>query len=59
MTLLAGGHYQQIGSDVLSPNGDIDIHAKKVDIIQAHHTSHTTQHTATRQSGLTVGLSTP
>ncbi|UIX81325.1 hemagglutinin repeat-containing protein [Xylella fastidiosa subsp. sandyi] len=59
VTLLAGGHYQQIGSDVLSPNGDIDIHAKKVDIIQAHHTSHTTQHTATRQSGLTVGLSTP
>ncbi|NBI39000.1 hemagglutinin repeat-containing protein [Xylella fastidiosa] len=59
VTLLAGGHYQQIGSDVLSPNGDIDIHAKKVDIIQAHHTSHTTQHTATRQSGLTVGLSNP
>ncbi|WP_425521422.1 hemagglutinin repeat-containing protein [Xylella fastidiosa] len=59
VTLLAGGHYQQIGSDVLSPNGDIDIHAKKVDIIQAHHTSQTTEHSATRQSGLTVGLSTP
>ncbi|AAF84995.1 hemagglutinin-like secreted protein [Xylella fastidiosa 9a5c] len=59
VTLLAGGHYQQIGSDVLSPHGDIDIHAKKVDIIQAHHTSQTTQHTATRQSGLTVALSTP
>ncbi|WP_166520632.1 hemagglutinin repeat-containing protein, partial [Xylella fastidiosa] len=59
ITLLAGGHYQQIGSDVLTPQGDIDIHAKKVDIIQAHHTSHTTQHTATRQSGLTVGLSNP
>ncbi|MGV8294180.1 hypothetical protein ACV36C_35545, partial [Pseudomonas aeruginosa] len=31
VTLVAGDHYQQIGSHVLAPQGDIDIHAQKVD----------------------------
>ncbi|MCY1357257.1 Toxin CdiA [compost metagenome] len=56
---MAGNHYQQIGSNVLAPKGDIDIHAKKVDIVEARETGHSTQESKFRQSGLTVALTSP
>lgn len=59
VTLVAGNHYQQTGSHVLAPKGDIDIHAKKVDIVEARETGTSTQESKFRQSGLTVALTSP
>ena len=59
VTLVAGDHYQQIGSHVLAPQGDIDIHAQKVDIVEARETGRSVEQSKFRQSGLTVALSAP
>lgn len=59
VTLAAGNHYQQTGSHVLAPEGDIDIHAKKVDIVEARETGRSVEQSKFRQSGLTVALTTP
>ncbi|QUP56850.1 filamentous hemagglutinin N-terminal domain-containing protein (plasmid) [Ralstonia syzygii] len=55
----AGNHYQQMGSNVVAPQGDITIQAKKVDILEAQETSHSTQETQFKQSGLTVAVTAP
>jgi len=57
--LLAGERYQQTGSHVLAPQGDIDIHARTVDIVEAREAGISTQEQKFRQSGLTVALSSP
>jgi filamentous hemagglutinin len=49
--LQAGNGYRQVGSDVLAPAGDINIVARKVDIIEARETSRTETETKFRQSG--------
>jgi filamentous hemagglutinin len=59
VNLVAGNHYQQMGSHVLAPKGDIDIHARKVDIVEARETGKSTQESKFRQSGLTVALTSP
>ncbi|MCA3174070.1 MAG: S-layer family protein, partial [Burkholderiales bacterium] len=59
VTLQAGRTYQQTGSDVLAPAGDINIVARKVDIIEARETRRTETETRFRQSGLTVAVSSP
>ncbi|MGN3332866.1 hemagglutinin repeat-containing protein [Pseudomonas aeruginosa] len=59
VTLVAGNHYQQTGSHVLAPKGDIDIHAKQVDIVEARETGKSTQESKFRQSGVTVALTSP
>ncbi len=59
VTLVAGNRYQQIGSHVLAPKGDIDIHAKRVDIVEARETGTSIQESKFRQSGLTVALTSP
>ncbi|MDS1140850.1 hemagglutinin repeat-containing protein [Pusillimonas sp. SM2304] len=59
VTLVAGNHYQQTGSHVLAPKGYIDIHASKVDIIEARETGASTQESKFRQSGLTVAVTSP
>ncbi|HAF2412847.1 TPA: filamentous hemagglutinin N-terminal domain-containing protein [Salmonella enterica] len=59
VTLVAGNHYQQTGSHVLAPQGDIDIHAKKVNIVEARETGRSVEQSKFRQSGLTVALSAP
>ncbi|EHP37809.1 hypothetical protein OR16_40784 [Cupriavidus basilensis OR16] len=59
VTLVAGNHYQQTGSQVLAPKGDIDIHAKKVDIVEARETGRSTEESKFRQSGLTVAVTAP
>ena len=48
-----------VGSDILAPAGDINIVARKVDIIEARETSRTETETKFRQSGLTVAVSSP
>jgi filamentous hemagglutinin len=60
----AGQTYTQTGSDVLATGtaagtGNIDITAKKVDIVEARETSSTETKTEFKQSGITVSLSNP
>jgi filamentous hemagglutinin len=57
--LLAGENYRQVGSDVIAPQGDIDIAAQKVDIVEARETSRTVQETKFKQSGLTLAITSP
>lgn len=50
------GSYNQVGSDVLAPTGDINVLAQDITISEARNTSTGLQTSETRQSGLTVGL---
>ncbi|MEX3956601.1 hemagglutinin repeat-containing protein [Trinickia sp. EG282A] len=59
VAIVAGNHYRQVGSHVLAPQGDIDIQAKKVDILAAEEISHSAQETRFKQSGLTVAVTAP
>lgn len=59
VTIVAGNHYQQTGSHVLAPEGNIDILAKKVDIVEARETAHSVEESKFRQSGLTVAVTAP
>ncbi|MBK9445234.1 MAG: hemagglutinin repeat-containing protein [Betaproteobacteria bacterium] len=59
VTLLAGEKYRQVGSDVIAVQGDIDIAAKQVDIVEARETSRTTTETRSKQSGLTIAITSP
>lgn len=59
VTLVAGNYYQQVGSHILAPKGDIDVHAKKVDIVEARETGLSTQESKFRQSGFTVAFTAP
>jgi len=59
VTLVAGNHYRQTGSHVVAPHGDIDILAKRVDIVEARETGHSVEESRFRQSGLTVAVTSP
>lgn len=59
VSVTAGNHYQQTGSNVIAVQGDVDIQAKKVDITEARETSHSSQETKFEQSGLTVAVTAP
>ena len=59
VSLTAGNNYRQVGSDVITPNGNIDVTAKRIDIVEARETSKTVTETKTKQSGLTVAVSSP
>ncbi|MFT5534894.1 MAG: filamentous hemagglutinin [Candidatus Paceibacteria bacterium] len=58
-TLVAGQRYTQTGSDLLTPNGSIDITARKIDITAATDTAEQRQQQQFKQSGLTVTVSNP
>ena len=57
--LHAGQTYRQVGSDVITPQGSIDITAQRVDILEARETSRTTVETKTQQSGFTLAITSP
>ncbi|WP_019450843.1 hemagglutinin repeat-containing protein [Cupriavidus sp. BIS7] len=59
VTLVAGNHYRQTGSHVVAPQGDIDILAKRVDIVEARETGHSVEESRFRQTGLTVAVTSP
>lgn len=59
VVMVAGNNYRQVGSHVVAPEGDIDIHARKVDIVEARETGVATQEDKFRQAGLTVALTAP
>lgn len=59
IAISADKNYKQVGSDVMTPNGSIDIAAQKVDILEARETSIDSTETIFKQSGLTVAVSSP
>lgn len=59
LKLIAGEQYRQVGSDVIAVKGDIDIAARQVDIVEARETSKTTFEQKSKQSGLTVAITSP
>lgn len=56
VNISAGNQYKQVGSDVLTPAGDINIQAKKVDIVEARETNKQSTEQKFEQSGISVGL---
>ena len=59
VNLIAGETYQQIGSDVLTPQGDINIKAKQINLLAARDTQSQTVVSKFKQSGLSLSISTP
>jgi hypothetical protein len=59
LTITAGQTYTQTGSDLLTPQGDMNIAAKRIDIDAAIDTFDATQDTRFRQSGLTLQVTSP
>jgi len=55
----SGKTYTQKASDVLTPQGDINISAQQVNITAAQNTSQTVQETKFKQTGLTLAISNP
>lgn len=55
----AGGRYRQVGSDVVTPQGSVDITGGQVDITAARETARTDTQTRFSQSGLSVAVSNP
>lgn len=55
----SGKTYTQKASDVLTPQGDINISAQQVNITSAQNTSQTVQETKFKQTGLTLAISNP
>ncbi|MGE0350438.1 hemagglutinin repeat-containing protein [Hydrogenophaga sp.] len=53
--IAAGQRYQQVGSDVLSPQGDIDIRAQHIQITEARTRERSRREDKARQSGISVG----
>ena len=57
--IMAGQNYKQVGSDVLTPGGDVNILAKDIKITEARETSASQTEQKFSQSGLTVALTSP
>ncbi|MBN2872282.1 MAG: hemagglutinin repeat-containing protein, partial [Halothiobacillaceae bacterium] len=54
-----GDTYRQSGSALLTPAGDIDIHAGRVEILESRQTGSVSQMREMEQSGLTLALTSP
>ncbi|MBO9649600.1 MAG: hemagglutinin repeat-containing protein [Variovorax sp.] len=59
VNIVAGNSYSQVGSDVIAATGDVNILAKDVRITEARETSQTHTEQRYRQSGISVGVSSP
>jgi len=57
--IIAGNAYRQIGSDLLAPAGDIKVQARDIKITGSPETEQGTTRSQSRQSGLSVSLSSP
>lgn len=53
LNIRAGQNYQQTGSDLLSPQGDINIQARKIDIVEARETNN--EESQQRSKSITLG----
>ncbi|MGY0400027.1 MAG: hemagglutinin repeat-containing protein, partial [Ostreibacterium sp.] len=58
-TIIAGGHYKQVGSVVQSVKGDVNVFAKDITVSSAMDSYRTDSHYQFNQSGVTVALSSP
>jgi filamentous hemagglutinin len=56
---VANNDYRQVGSDVISPQGNITISAATVNVVEARETSRSTTEDKTSQSGFGVTFSNP
>ena len=56
VNITAGNQYKQVGSDVLTPTGDINITAKTVDIQETRETSRQSTEQKFEQTSISVGL---
>ncbi len=59
LTLTAGQHYQQTGSDLIALKGDIAVVAEDIALREARESSRSTFTQKTKQSGLTLSISNP
>ncbi|MDY0937418.1 hemagglutinin repeat-containing protein [Pseudomonas viridiflava] len=55
----AGNNYRQVGSQVSAPEGNVDIKAKKIDILEARNTSNRERETLFKQTGFTLTVTNP
>jgi filamentous hemagglutinin len=56
VNITAGNTYQQTASNVVAPEGDVDITAKEININAAQDSMASTSESKFKQSGITVGL---
>ncbi|WP_341887202.1 hemagglutinin repeat-containing protein [Variovorax sp. YR752] len=59
VTITAGNRYSQVGSDVTAPDGNIDIQARDVQIVEARESSRSESTQSFSQSGITLGFKAP
>jgi filamentous hemagglutinin len=59
VSITAGSHYRQSGSDVLAPEGDVQIAARDVAITETRESSHSSVQQRFKQSGVSAGISSP
>jgi filamentous hemagglutinin len=59
VTITSGGTYTQSGSNVVAPEGDVTITAKKVDITDATETSTSDTEQKFKQAGVSASVSNP
>ncbi|MFA7349854.1 MAG: hemagglutinin repeat-containing protein [Methylotenera sp.] len=59
VNIISGKTYTQTGSDILTPQGDINITAQQVNIINATDTYANQQRMKYKQSGITLAISSP
>jgi filamentous hemagglutinin len=59
VNIAAGNDYRQTGSQLLAPEGDINIAAKKVDIVAATDVEFDTQDTEFKKSGVSISITNP
>ena len=57
--LQVGKNYVQTGSDVIAPQGDVNIKAQKIDITEARESNKNQIDTKFKQSGVTVAVTSP
>jgi len=59
VSIQAGKRYTQNASDVLAPQGNIDITAQQVNIVSGQNSRDSRQETKFKQSGLTLAITSP
>ena len=59
VNIVAGRNYRQVGSDVLSPAGDINVAAQDIAIVEARSSQREQTEQKFSQSGLTVAITAP
>lgn len=59
VTIVAGNQYRQTGSDVIAPQGDVNVLAQDIAITEARQRSQSSSEQRFKQSGLSVSIGSP